>query len=308
LSISEFWKQFVDCEISDNFPDRAIEFLSSHFYEIDSSFLNGLPISIIVRIVSNPSIQIESEDSLLQMIRCQLETHSDFHELLSFVRFEFVSVESIKDFISWSFEYFECFETFLSLSLWTAICGRLCLSVDAKPQSERYCVKSKHFVPKSSSPLAGIIAYLTSTHCGNVHDQGIVNVSGSTTCGSYVAKNAVDLLTDSSFKSLNEPNQWLCYDFKDRKVRPTHYSIRAHSSNHYLRSWIFEGSMDGSTWTELDRHTDDESTNSNHPIGTFSISKGCESRFLRLRQTGISAYGQHYLILFGLEIFGDLIE
>jgi hypothetical protein len=135
-----------------------------------------------------------------------------------------------------------------------------------------------------------------------------VNVSGSTIYGSFVAKNAVDLLSNSYFESQNESNQWLCYDFKDRKVRPTHYSIHAHSNNWWLRSWIFEGSMDGSTWTELDSHTNDGSTNSNHPIGTFSISNHFEFRFVRLRQTGVCAQGNDYLILFAMEIFGDLIE
>jgi hypothetical protein len=108
--------------------------------------------------------------------------------------------------------------------------------------------------------------------------------------------------------SLNEPNQWLCYDFKDRKVRPTRYSIHAHSSGYYLRSWIFEGSMDGSRWTELDCHTNDQTTNSNHPIGTFPVSQHFECQFVRLRQTGVCAEGNHHLILFAMEIFGDLIE
>jgi hypothetical protein len=175
--------------------------------------------------------------------------------------------------------------------------------------SAQSCDKSIHFIPQSDHPLCGIISYLTSKHCGNVSDQGIVNVSGSTTYdSSYPAKNAVDLLSTSYFQSVNQPNQWLCYDFKTRKVRPTHYSIHAHSSNYYLRSWIFEGSIDGSTWIELDHHTDDQTTNSSHPIGTFSISKHFEFQIVRLRQTGVNANGNHHLILYAMEIFGYLIE
>jgi hypothetical protein len=142
----------------------------------------------------------------------------------------------------------------------------------------------------------------------NVQDNGIVNVSGSPADRSFVAKNAADLLPTSYFQSCDEPNRWLCYDLKDRKVRPTHCSIHAHSDNWYLRSWIFEGSNDGSRWTELDRHSDDQTTNSNHPIGTFSISSACEYQFLRLRQTGLNANGGHQLFLYAMEIFGDLIE
>jgi hypothetical protein len=66
--------------------------------------------------------------------------------------------------------------------------------------------------------------------------------------------------------------------------------------------------MDGSTWTELDRHTNDQTTNSSHRIGTFSVSSEFECQFLRLRQTGVSAYREHYLIRYAMEIFGDLIE
>jgi hypothetical protein len=66
--------------------------------------------------------------------------------------------------------------------------------------------------------------------------------------------------------------------------------------------------MDGSTWTELDGHTNDQSTNSNHPIGTFPASNHFAFRYLRLRELDVNAGGQHWLILFAMEIFGDLIE
>jgi hypothetical protein len=84
--------------------------------------------------------------------------------------------------------------------------------------------------------------------------------------------------------------------------------IHAHSSNYYLRSWIFEGSIDGSTWTELNHHTNDQTTNSNVPIGTVSVSQHFKCQFVRLRQTCVNANGNHYLILFAVEFFGDLIR
>jgi hypothetical protein len=307
LSISTFCKEFCSFEMTEDFPERGIEFLSSHFYEIDSSFLKGLPISIVIRILSNSSLKVETEDLLYRMIRSEIERNSEFLELFSFVRFEFLSVESIEDFTSWSCEYFEIFERFFSQNLWTAICCRLRLSVDVEYRTERYHFDGLHFIPQTPKPLSGIISYLTFHHSGNVHDRGIVNVSGSTIHSSCVAKCAVDLLSTSLFHSLGESNQWLCYDFKNRKVRPTHYSIHGYP-NCYLRSWVFEGSIDGSTWTELDRHTDDQTMNSNHRIGTFSISNDCEYQFVRLRQTGVNANGYHHLLLFAMEIFGDLIE
>lgn len=52
----------------------------------------------------------------------------------------------------------------------------------------------------------------------------------------YYPRNAVDLRTDSEYRSLNEKHSWICYDF----VIPTSYSV-------------IEVSNDKSSWTEVDR-------------------------------------------------------
>jgi hypothetical protein len=148
---------------------------------------------------------------------------------------------------------------------------------------------------------------LTREHGGNVQDRGIVDISSSSIYGSHPGKNAADLQSTSCFYSGCGAGQWLCYDFKDRWVIPTHYSIHAHSNGYYLRSWVFEGSVDGSSWVCLDEQKGNSTTNSDHPIGTFAVSDRSEWRFLRLHQTGKNAAGSDWLILFAFEIFGQLI-
>jgi hypothetical protein len=162
--------------------------------------------------------------------------------------------------------------------------------------------------PREGSPLDGIIAELTRTAGGNVHDQGIVDVSASSVNGNYPARNAVDLGQQNYFHSENQPNQWLRYDFKDRRIRLTDYSIAAHTSDWFLRSWVVEGSEDGSTWTTLDERQNNNDANSSHPIATFRVerSKELEWRFIRLRQTG-KCNNYDCLILFGFEVFGLVI-
>ena len=51
------------------FEDRQIiDFISSHFYKIESNKLMTLPKSILYSIISNPKLIINNEDSLLEFI------------------------------------------------------------------------------------------------------------------------------------------------------------------------------------------------------------------------------------------------
>ena len=81
---------------------------------------------------------------------------------------------------------------------------------------------------------------------GNVHDKGIVSIDSSLCDSGRLAKYAADFDQDHYFCSTNAQNSWLTYNFLNRKVRPTHYSIRL--SNVYgkgqynLMNWVIEGS------------------------------------------------------------------
>jgi hypothetical protein len=183
----------------------------------------------------------------------------------------------------------------------------------------------------------GIIAYLTRECGGNVHDRHVVEV----TCGSfeketqganphsgafgndprYAAKNIADLNTDSLFSSAyrdkkedipHTRNNWVCYDFKERWIRPTHYTIRTHDNclfrNCHLKSWLVEMSVNGESWWGAAREEDNGQLNGPHFIGTFPVTGGGACRFIRLVNIGKNHCGNDYLIISAWEIFGSLIE
>ena len=174
----------------------------------------------------------------------------------------------------------------------------------------------REFVYDSSKPLEGVIAHLTRECGGNVHDKGIVNVTASSVYNDdsdYHPKNAVDLGTDSLYCSKNEKDTWICYDFKERCVIPTSYSVRSQGNgpgNSHLKSWVIEVSNDGSSWTEIDRRDNNNDLNDKYATANFKISKvPSESfRFFRLKQTGPNHRGYDYLAISSLEIFGTLFE
>jgi hypothetical protein len=258
------------------------------------------------QILSNPSLQLENEDLLYELIQDQLDSRTEWSELLCHIRFGFLSTKSVEHFISWSHDHFCEFEELFCLDLWIALCRRLSRSVATKPAHERYR-PGQLFPPPCDGSLEGIIAHLTQRHGGNVRERGIVSVSGSSLRESYYPRRAVELHKTTDFDSTNTPNQLLCYDFKNRKVQPAHYSISA-DGNYHLRSWIFEGSLDGSNWDELDRRENDSTTNSDHRTGSFAVSVRDKYRYLRLRQTGMNANGNDYLTICAFEVFGRLHE
>ena len=167
------------------------------------------------------------------------------------------------------------------------------------------------FPPK----LDGVIAHLTLECRGNVHDKGIVDVTASSADGGsdYHPKNVVELGTNSSYCSNNDEDSWICYDFKERRVIPTSYSVRSERSGpgwYHLKSWVIEVSNDGSSWTEIDRRDNNNDLNGSYATANFNISKvPSESfRFFRLRQTEKNHRGDYFVWISSLEIFGTLFE
>jgi hypothetical protein len=253
-----------------------------------------------------------SEDSVYEFVRdlCAIDGNMNF--LFEFVLFEHLSVSSMRDFILTSSSSLIFLET-LNQSIWHRLCNRLILSVSPPTSSHRLSTPpGRVFALKSNLPLAGIIAGLTSSCGGNVHERGLVSITDSSHhSDSYSGRFAANLENALPyFMSNDAQGQWLCYDFKDSRVLLTHYSIRTlayGTGNHHLKSWVLEISNDGSNWTEVDRRVDNNDLNGTSFLATYSISRQMpESRFVRLRQIGKNHYGYDNLSISCFELFGTL--
>jgi hypothetical protein len=110
------------------------------------------------------------------------------------------------------------------------------------------------FPLKEARSVDGIISYLTRKHGGNVHDKGIVTITSKSVYSRKLRqalRNVADLTSDWEFWSKNEPGQWICWDFHEMRVRPTHYTI----STWLSKLSLVESSLDRETWTEMNRKT-----------------------------------------------------
>jgi hypothetical protein len=183
-------------------------------------------------------------------------------------------------------------------------------------------VRLKQSIPKPSDPLDGIISDLTKVCGGNVHDRDVVLVTSSK-CDSDPPKVIADLKSDvrfcSSYREKQEDipftrNNWISYDFKHRRIIPTHYSIRSPHRGHgpgfgnYVKSWLVEVSTDGDHWVEIDRRENNSELAKQYAIVTFEVSGNEICRYIRLVNIGRNHQGYDCLCICGFEIFGSLIE
>jgi hypothetical protein len=106
-------------------------------------------------------------------------------------------------------------------------------------------------------------------------------------------------------------NNWICYNFKEGKVAPTHYTVRTNHCNPgqpHLKSWLVETWADGENWREVAREEDNEQLNGKFFTGTFAVVDGRECRFIRLVNIGRNHRGDDMLAISAWEIFGSLVE
>jgi hypothetical protein len=175
--------------------------------------------------------------------------------------------------------------------------------------SDEPALKQCEIPMAEAESLEGILSYLTRTHGGNFYEKGIVTITSKSVYSAaprYALKNVADFTDGSTFVSADQPGQWVCWDFHDLHIRPTHYTIWTA----LLKSWVVEGSLDGRNWTAIDRQTDNRAFETENTV-SFAVSNPAECRFIRLTQTG-KTYAQvaclDSLTLSAVEFFGALIE
>jgi hypothetical protein len=294
-----------DFDFDFNFSKETV-FVASHFREMSHSELSSLSLPILSEILSSKELKVASGDQLHSIVWEFISRDRSHFSLLVFVRFEFLSVSSIRRFVKSASDFLDLFDS----SIWSSVSRRLVLSVSPGASNDRVAVRL--FTPRSDQPLNRIISHLTSISGGNVHDLGVVVADASSIQSSYMAKHAFDLQNkNSAFHSQNQPNSWIRDDFKSARVIPTHYAISSYiggQGKNNPKSWCFEVSADGDSWTEVHRCTNNNDLNGAGLIGTFAVTKSVKSRFIRFRQTGKNHSNNDYLLLSGLEIFGTLCD
>ena len=279
---------------------------------------------------------MRSEDSLLDFIDQLFQSIEkvDYSEKVLFyelVEFSSLSEGRFNDFV----EKIE--EEEMTIQLWNKL--KKCfftnrdVVANAKTEEERkllnpnrYAVTVRHkcttveYDSNANNRFNGIIAKLGNGNPASVLDNGTINITSSQAYNSspdYQSKNVVNFSdTYGCFFSSDTANSWLTVDFKDRKVKPSFYSIRSNSwggaGHHHPQSWRLDGSNDGESWTPLDARTNDESLDGSGYSNTFEVREGKSLneyfQYLRIQQAGTNTAGYNWFIFSALEFFGTIRE
>lgn len=284
---------------------KEIDFISLNFSQLFESQENlkklcNLNIDTIHSIINNENLRLKDEDELLQFINKLYLTDSKYSPLYEKVQFINLSKKAIKEFV----EIYDFND--ISGVMWNKLTEMLIGQTDSKSEENGLT-----FSVEEKKLLSGIINYLVNKSSGN--DIDITSSSFMNNDDRYHPKNVVFYgKSDKCFLSENEPDSWICFDFKNHAVHPTNYIIRSPKNeitNHYLKNWVIEGSNDKIQWEVLDKQIGCEFLVGSELIHTFTIrNQNYDTfRFIRLRQNGPNVFNSDYLAIKNFELYGRLV-
>ncbi|EAX86591.1 hypothetical protein TVAG_589660 [Trichomonas vaginalis G3] len=198
---------------------ECIDFISSHFFEIDLNQLKiicpKLGFDILQRIFSNEKLELEDEDSFANFIISLTHEIKDSFKLIENIHFEFCSETIIKHIIDLTdINNFQNVVNSLSESLMRS----------RNPNNAK-----RNFIVTNYFESGNVEMYASSIGNGTYID--IINKYRS----------------DDYFITQDIPNSWVQWKIKQNySIQPTEYIVRTVPNNYryiesHLRTWIIEG-------------------------------------------------------------------
>ncbi|KAK8880688.1 hypothetical protein M9Y10_003372 [Tritrichomonas musculus] len=309
-------------EKSPNFFSRKyqneVDFVSSHFYELYNSKneeLKEISKTTLDIILQNSKLQIESEDQLLTFLNDLNRKDSSYPNMYEHVNFSNVTSDAIKEFLV----VFNAEK--MTRDTWNKISIRL--SQEVIPTQKR----SKRKVKKNTSneseaievkfegkdELNGILNLLRKRF--NEYVFAKVNISSSSMYLNDVEYSALNVIdyddANKEFCSKDMKNSWLRFDFKDRQIKVTAYTIRSffgEENDEHPKSWVIEGSNDNNDWEEVDVQSNCGFLNGENKIHTFLIKESNQKpfKFIRMRLTSENWSNTNCLDINCIDFYGKL--
>ncbi|OHS99969.1 hypothetical protein TRFO_33487 [Tritrichomonas foetus] len=307
-----------DFETNLSFIDKELNYLAKNMYQVDVNKLEDFSLSILTYLFSRSDLKLQNESQIYKFIRKMVSKSSDFYQLFEFVNFSFLPEEDISDF----FNQFDI--NYLTSNIWRCLVQYFnrnhsfsyqnnLKSLCKDPIRTRYSFQVSEFKFNPHDPMNGIIRYLTNQYKGNICKLKIVDVfaSGSGTNDQDIS-TLVDHNSDSDFWTNDVENSFFIFDFKNKRVKLTDYTImssRRVRCNDHPRNWVIEISNNKENWKIIDQQNNDSSLNESHVRSSFTINNGQNNeyaRYVRFKQLGRNWRDKYMMQFSFIEFFGSL--
>lgn len=126
-------------------------------------------------------------------------------------------------------------------------------------QNERYEESNgRIFYPQYDDNFTGIINYFRLKSNGNIGN--VISISLSPCNSNFPPSSVVKYENKYDyFYSQNQQYSWICFDFLESKIIPSHYQIMSYNggiNSYNPKSWVIQGSNDQNVWVNLDEQHD----------------------------------------------------
>ena len=277
--------------------EEEISFISNNFDSFHTKYPESiltLDVNIIERIISNDEMKLNNEEELFDLILELYDKSKEYSILFSYVNFNNLSIESIKKFTN-NFDIND-----INSHIWKNIRQRLEQDISHQDILTQ---------TREGTPQNHILKYLSEKFEGNVHTKNVVKITASSI--GYPIENIVEEDDDKYFCTENEPDSWIKFDFKERKVLLDRYTLKTcqyPKDCEHLKNWVLEVSDDDNNFTEIDQHKNCDLLNGFRKTATFEVSHSTPARFVRLRQTDKNWSDCDVLDLTKIEFSGFICE
>lgn len=296
-----------------------IDLISSHFNELcekqERDFLS-ISIDTLISILNSNKLQLDSEDQLLKFVNKIYHFNSKYSMIYETVIFENATPEMMSEFIS----LYDVSD--INKTVWNCLSKRL--EKEIKIDNRENCIQKVErrykeiqnkglIFPVKENEFDGILNYLKKI--SNDETCKEVNIESYSVINDCQPRNVVLFdRKDMFLETLGLRNdEWLRFDFRDRRVIPTGYTIMSYPYNensHHPRLWVIEGSIDNAHWEILDKQDKERSElRGTNKVHTFNMNhqSSKEFRFIRMRLTGKNWLDQQRLALSCFELYGTLL-
>ncbi|KAK8867140.1 hypothetical protein M9Y10_010114 [Tritrichomonas musculus] len=286
---------------------KMISFAAKKFEKIPKEDLKELKLDIIEDIIKNPALKLYNEDGLLQFILELYEKDIKYSILFEYVQFNNVSKEVFKKFIEqFNIEY-------LNSKIWESICQCHPAQKKTATTSKRYKLRDLFEIIEinhsKENELNGIMHFLTEKTKGNIHDNQTIEITSNSVHGiHFQPRNLVDYANKNNFyASKDELLVSVCFDFKDKEIQLSSYSIKGLNENNCLNNWVLEVSNDKKKWIEIDRRENDTTLNGRNIVANFvNKQKKKFYKYVQIRQIGTNSTMNYSTNIMAIEFFGKL--